>query len=111
MLHVKNFLNKLPKLEAHHSRNDCARNEKERDKLSAIAGQVKAFTVNIQVVQMISHLPAGSLYFKQKLKRHQFTIYNIANGDVICYVQHEGVRGGGVDENVFAFSVDRFFKY
>lgn len=57
---------------------------------------------------MIPHLPAGSLYFKQKLKCHQFTIYNIANGDVICYVWHKGA--GGVDGNVFAFCLIDFLS-
>ena len=57
---------------------------------------------------MIPHLPAGSLYFKQKLKCHQFTVYNIANGDTVCYVWNEGE--GGMDGNVFASCIIDFLK-
>lgn len=76
--------------------------------MKVIAGEIKAFTVDVQAVQMIPHLPAGALYFKQKLKCHQFTVYNIANGDVLCYVWHEGE--GGMDGNVFASCLIDFLK-
>lgn len=84
------------------------RDEKDQDKIKAIAGQIKAFTVDVQAVQMIPHLPAGTLYFKQKLKGHQFTVYNIANGDVLCYVWHEGE--GGMDGNIFASCLIDFLQ-
>lgn len=58
----------------HVKEKDRARDEKDQDKTKAIAGEIKAFTVDVQAVQMIPHLPAGALYFKQKLKCHQFTV-------------------------------------
>lgn len=85
-----------------------AREEKLSDKLNAKSGKIKSFTVDVQAVQMIPFLPAGSLYFKQKLKCHQFTVYNIGNGDTVCYVWHEGE--GGMDGNVFASCLIDFLK-
>ena len=59
---------------------------------------------------MIPHLPAGSLCFKQKLKCHQFTVYNIANDDTVCYDCHEGEGEGGMDGNVFSLCIIDFLK-
>lgn len=92
----------------HVKEKDRARDEKDQDKIKAIAGQIQAFTVDVQAVQMIPHLPTGALYFKQKLKCHQFTVYNIANGDVLCYVWHEGE--GGMDGNIFASCLIDFLQ-
>nr|CAH7738743.1 unnamed protein product [Callosobruchus chinensis]CAH7745920.1 unnamed protein product [Callosobruchus chinensis] len=77
-----------------------AREEKSLDKEKALSGEVCTYTMDVQAVQLVPYLPAGMIYFKQKLACHNFTIYSLADNKVVCYVWHEGE--GGLDANCFA---------
>ena len=93
--------------EAHITRKDIARAEKEEDKAKAIAcyedgydgEKVLAIVVDMQAVLLCPSLQASSLYYKKKLCVHNYTIYDLATKDVTCYVWHEGE--GGVSSNEF----------
>lgn len=92
----------------HINQKDRARREKNVDKERALAGEVCVFTVDVQAVQLVPHVPAGMVYFKQKLAVHNFTIYNLCNDRVVCYVWHEGE--GGMDSNCFASCLTDFMS-
>ncbi|VEN44991.1 unnamed protein product [Callosobruchus maculatus] len=77
-----------------------AREEKSLDKEKALAGEVCAYTMDVQAVQLVPFVLAGIIYFKQKLACHNFTIYSLSDNKVVCYVWHEGE--GGLDANCFA---------
>ena len=63
---------------------------KARDKNDVDKGKCQVFTMDVQAVQLIPYLQSSALYFIQKLAVHNFTIYNIATNEVVCYVWHEG---------------------
>lgn len=77
-----------------------ARQEKSLDKDKALTGEVCAYTMDVQAVQLVPCLPAGMIYLKQKLACHNFTVYSLADNKVVCYVWHEDE--GGLDANWFA---------
>jgi len=54
----------------------------DRVVLYAEEGQCHVLTMDVQAVQLLPHLQASALYFKQKLAVHNFTLYNLANDDV-----------------------------
>lgn len=80
--------------------NEKNREEKKRDKELALKNEINLFTVDVQAVEVILFLKVSATYFRQKLHVHQFTIYNLGNGSVVCYVWHEGEG-----------SMDAFFLY
>lgn len=45
--------------------------------------------MDLQAVQMCPVLQANALYYNMKLKIHNMTIYNMANGDCANYVWNE----------------------
>ena len=63
-------------------RKEDARMAKAQDKKRAEEGQCHVLTMDVQAVQLLPHLQASALYFKQKLAVHNFTLYNLANDDV-----------------------------
>ncbi|CAG9782467.1 unnamed protein product [Diatraea saccharalis] len=83
----------------HIKSKEQARKEKASDKERCKNGDIQMFTVDLQAVQTIPLLSAGSNYFKTKLCVHQFTIYNESDKNVSCYVWHEAE--GGMDSNIF----------
>lgn len=83
-----------------------AREEKSLDKDKALSGEVCTYTMDVQAVQLVPCLPAGIIYFKQKLACHNFTVYSLADKKVLCYVWHEGE--GGLDANCFASCLTDF---
>lgn len=85
-----------------------AREEKNKDKEEAIAGNVCVFTMDVQAVQLVPQLQAGMLYFEQKLACHNFTMYNLASNAVVCYVWHEGE--GGMEGSCFASCIVDFLN-
>lgn len=78
----------------HIQRKDLARKEKEEDKKMAIAGECHVITVDVQAVKLSPHIPASSLYYKQKLCCHNFTLYNLVNNQATCYWFDETVADG-----------------
>jgi len=66
------------------------------------------FTMDVQAVQLVPHLKASALYFKQKLAIHNFTVYNVVTHEVVCYVWHEGE--GEVTANVYASCITHFIN-
>lgn len=94
--------------ESHITQKDRARKEKIKDKEDALKGKVCVFTMDVQAVQLVPVVPAGMVYFKQKLACHNFTIYNLANDRVVCYVWHEGE--GKMDANSFASCIIDFLN-
>lgn len=72
--------------EQHLAQKNRARAEKQRDKLDAISGKVCSITVDVQAVQLVPHVQAGMVYFKQKLACHNYTLYNLKTDKVVCYV-------------------------
>jgi hypothetical protein len=92
----------------HIARKDEARLSKVIDKKEAEDGHCQVFTMDVQAVQLIPHLQASMLYFKQKLAVHNFTFYNLANKDVVCYLWHEGE--GEVKANMFTSCVMHFME-
>ncbi|KAF2891834.1 hypothetical protein ILUMI_14339, partial [Ignelater luminosus] len=83
-----------------------ARQEKCKDKYSAMSGEICAYMMDVQAVQLVPSLQAGIIYFKQKLACHNFTIYSLSDDKVVCYVWHEGE--GGSDANCFASCITDF---
>lgn len=61
----------------HQAKKDRAREEKSFDKKEAEEGKCCVFTMDVQAVQLVPSTRASSLYFKQKLACHNFTIYNL----------------------------------
>ncbi|KAJ4430834.1 hypothetical protein ANN_19425 [Periplaneta americana] len=91
---------------AHQLKKERARQEKSVDKKEAEEGKCCVFTMDVQAVQLVPATQASSMYFKQKLTCHNFTIYNLGDGSVVCYVWHEGE--GGLDAHVFATCIANF---
>ena len=55
--------------------------------------------MDLQSVLLSPRIAALAVYYKQKLKLHNFTIYRLNDGKVDLYVWHEGE--GGVTSNEF----------
>ncbi|KAF2887873.1 hypothetical protein ILUMI_18300, partial [Ignelater luminosus] len=70
-----------------------ARQKKCKDNDSALSGEICAYTMDVQAVQLVPSLQAGIIYFKQKLACHNFTIYSLSDDKVVCYVLYEGEGG------------------
>lgn len=94
--------------QAHIEAKERAREEKKRDKMSCIQGELQMFTVDLQAVQTIPSIKAGAQYFKLKLCVHQFTIYNEKDASVVCYVWHEAE--GRLDANIFTSCLIHFLE-
>ena len=65
-------------------------------------------SIDVQAVQLVPDIQAGMVYFKQKLACHNYTIYNLKDDKVVCYVWHEGE--GGMDGNCFASCLTDYLK-
>jgi len=75
------------------------RAREEYDKTRAIENQCYTFCMDLQAVQMCLVLQASALYYNMKLKIHNMTIYNMANGDCANYVWNESE--GELEASVF----------
>lgn len=84
----------------HIQKKDRAQQEKSQDKQSAIDGKCKVITMDLQAVLLCPMLKASALYYRTKLCVHNFTIFDLATHDVMCYVWHEGE--GGLSAHEFA---------
>lgn len=83
----------------HIAMKNRAREEKEYDKTRAIENQCYTFCMDLRAVQMCPVLQASALYYNMKLKIHNMTIYNMANGDCANYVWNESE--GELEASVF----------
>jgi len=57
-----------------------------------------AVTFDLEQVLYSPKVNVISLFYKRKLSCYNLTIYNLATGDVSCYMWHEGIGGRGSDE-------------
>lgn len=83
----------------HILRKNEARGSKENDK-HLTDDSVLVLTVDVQAVLLSPMLNASSLYYKTKLAVHNYTIYNLKNNNVRCYLWNESQ--GGLTSNCFA---------
>ncbi|KAK4882731.1 hypothetical protein RN001_006050 [Aquatica leii] len=137
LLHMKDFLEKLPKLESHYCRSDTkklyletifqleafedhirkkneARAEKTKDKDLAIQNpeEIAVFTMDMQAVKLAPMIRATAIYFKTKLAVHNYTVFNLVTKNVHCYLWHE--VEGGLEASPFSveyLSHDYFLDY
>nr|CAH7713532.1 unnamed protein product [Callosobruchus chinensis]CAH7717262.1 unnamed protein product [Callosobruchus chinensis] len=86
----------------HQRRKDLARSSKENDKKLCIEsnGKILVITVDVQGVMLCPMLKASAIYYKTKLTVHNYTIYNLFNKDVMCYLWDESQ--GGLEASNFA---------
>ena len=83
----------------HHSRKDGVRALKTEIKQRCIAdARHVAVTFDLEQVLYSPKVNVSSLFYKRKLSCYNLTIYNLATGDVSCYMWHEGIGGRGSDE-------------
>lgn len=85
---------------AHNERKETARKEKENDKASADNpdSTIAVFTMDMQAVLLSPDLKASALYYRTKLKVHNFTIFNLNTLDGYCYLWDESEGGLNADE-------------
>lgn len=76
----------------------CKKNPKE----------IAVFTVDTQAVKLAPMLKASAIYYKTKLCVHNYTIYNLYNGQVDCYLWDESQ--GGLEANIFASLLVAFLE-
>lgn len=81
----------------HIQEKNIARREKEKDK-ELKDEAVKVFTFDLQAVLLSPALQASALYYKTKLKVHNFTIFDIQTRDAYCFIWHESEGGVCADE-------------
>lgn len=92
---------------AHLNKKEEARNEKSTDK-DTTDKKTAVFTMDMQAVLLSPSLKASALYYKSKLKVHNYTIYNLKTNEAVCYLWDESE--GGLDANEFASVISHFIK-
>lgn len=88
----------------HIGKKNRARAEKESDKIKT----KHVYTMDVQAVLLCSRMQASALYYKTKLTVHNFTIYNLKNNAVHCYLWNE--TEGDLSANVFASMLHDFIE-
>ncbi|KAF6203203.1 hypothetical protein GE061_003621 [Apolygus lucorum] len=71
--------------DAHRAMKDMARAEKENDKNLAKQGLIHVICCDVMKVTLLPITDASSSYYKMKLAMHNFTVYNLANHEAVCY--------------------------
>ncbi|XP_045540071.1 uncharacterized protein LOC123722410 [Papilio machaon] len=84
----------------HRQRKEKARKEKEIDKDLAKEGKCHVFTQDVQSVKLAPNLQASAIYYKTKLCVHNFTMYNLATHEAVCYWFDES--NASLEASVFA---------
>lgn len=94
----------------HVAKKERARIEKRNDKEACQnqGSDVSVWTMDLQAVLLAPRLLASALYYKTKLAVHNFTMYNLKNGNVICYVWNESE--GEITANNFASCLINFLE-
>lgn len=91
----------------HISQKNRARLEKDKDKQKAIAGEAHVFVWDVQAVKLAPSNNASALYYKTKLKVHNFSIFNLCSTDCMNNWWHEGE--GGMDSSIFTTCAIDYF--
>lgn len=91
----------------HRQRKEAARNEKDNDKANTDSS-VAVFTMDMQAVLLCPLLKASALYYRTKLKVHNFTIFNLKTADAYCYLWDESE--GGVNAEEFSSIICHFIQ-
>ena len=84
----------------HLKEKDWAQLEKNNDKTLS-QPTTSVWTMDLQCVLLCPTSGAGSLYYKQKLQVHNFTLYNLKTKEGYCYVWSE--IDGDLSSEMFAF--------
>lgn len=74
---------------------DHKRDDKERSKVN---NSFASYTMDMEKVLVTPSLNVGKLYYAQKLKTYNFTVYNLATSEATNYMWHEGVGTKGSSE-------------
>lgn len=64
--------------------------------------------MDVQAVLLCPYLKASALYYRRKLKLHNFTLYNLKTGAAYCYLWDE--TEGGVNADEFATILTHFIS-
>lgn len=96
-----------PEYVAHITRKNTAREEKTKDK-EETDKRTAVFTMDVQAVLLCPFLKASALYYRRKLKVHNFTFYNLKSCEGYCYLWDE--TEGGVNADEFATIVTHFIS-
>lgn len=93
----------------HSQLKDCAREAKEMDKNSCLNNpKLVVVTMDLQAVLLCPKSMSSATYYKRKLSVHNFTLYNLATKDTVCYTWHEGQ--GGLEADEFATIVINYLE-
>ncbi|CAG9765767.1 unnamed protein product [Ceutorhynchus assimilis] len=83
----------------HLIRKQEARDHKKDDKeRSKVNNSFASYTMDMEKVLVTPSLNVGKLYYAQKLKTYNFTVYNLATSEATNYIWHEGVGTKGSAE-------------
>lgn len=83
----------------HLKRRTEARERRDEDKLSAQHdSKTLSFNFDLQAVLNTPKGPAGQIFYLRKFAVYNFTIYNLGNQDVSCYVWNENQGNRGANE-------------
>lgn len=100
----KNGLIADPVWQEHIEQKDCSREAKVLDKSASLNNpKLLVATLDLQAVLLCPKSMSSATYYKRKLAVHNFTIYNVATKDTVCYLWHEGE--GGLESHEFATMV------
>jgi len=89
-----------PEWESHMSEKKRAEREHAMDKSLALEQEdLVMICMDLQGVLLAPSINSSCSYFKTKLSVHNFTIFNVASRDAMCYVWHEAQ--GGLTANEF----------
>ena len=73
---------------------EAAQSEKANDKAANLSeSRTKVLCVDVQRVLLSPSLKASALYYKKKLQVHNYTVFDMASKDTVCYIWNE-VEGG-----------------
>lgn len=86
-------------INAHFARKIEAREAKQVDKNRAkLDKSFVCFAVDMEKILLTPSLQVGKLYYTQKLKTFNFTVYNLATAQADNFMWHEGVGTKGSSE-------------
>lgn len=74
---------------------DHKKDDKERSKEN---NSFACYTMDMEKILVTPSLNVGKLYYAQKLKTFNFTVYNLATSEATNYMWHEGVGSKGSSE-------------
>jgi hypothetical protein len=70
---------------SHIKLKNRARLEKSNDKILAERKQCRVLTMDVEAVKVSPFIQASAAYFRMKLCCHNFTIYDLASWEVVCF--------------------------